>query len=126
MRKLGIDYIPTISLAEKHEEIYVEDKDKPVIIPKNSLGLQLLQRIRDEAHRFAITYHRSLRGKNTIRSILEDIPNIGPSRRRALLKHFGSIETIRKASLEELSQVDGMNKRAALSIIEYFGLNTSD
>lgn len=126
LRKLGIDYIPTISLAEKHEEIYVEDKDKPVIIPKNSLGLQLLQRIRDEAHRFAITYHRSLRGKNTIRSILEDIPNIGPSRRRALLKHFGSIETIRKASLEELSQVDGMNKRAALSIIEYFGLNTSD
>ena len=126
LKKLGIDYIPTISLAEKNEEIYMENQSKPIVIPKNSLALQLLQRIRDEAHRFAITYHRSLRGKDNIRSILEDIPNIGPSRRRALLKHFGSIEAIRRASLDELSQVEGMNRNAALSVIEYFGMGGSD
>ena len=104
----------------------MENQSKPIVIPKNSLALQLLQRIRDEAHRFAITYHRSLRGKDNIRSILEDIPNIGPSRRRALLKHFGSIEAIRRASLDELSQVEGMNRNAALSVIEYFGMGGSD
>ncbi|NLN40790.1 MAG: excinuclease ABC subunit UvrC [Clostridiales bacterium] len=126
LRKLGMDYIPIISLAEKNEEIYMENQDKPIVIPKNSLALQLLQRIRDEAHRFAITYHRSLRGKDNIRSILEDIPNIGPGRRRALLKHFGSIEAIRRASLEDLIKVDGMNRNAALSIMEYFGMDGAD
>lgn len=126
LRKLGVDYIPVISLAEKNEEIYMRNQNEPLVIPKNSLALQLLQRIRDEAHRFAITYHRSLRGKDNIRSILEDIPNIGPARRRALLKHFGSIEAIRRASFEELIQVDGMNKNAALSIMEYFGMDGTD
>ena len=126
LRKLGLDYIPVISLAEKNEEIYMENQDEPIVIPKNSLALQLLQRIRDEAHRFAITYHRSLRGKDSIRSILEDIPNIGPARRRALLKHFGSIEAIRRASFEELIKVDGMNSSAALSIMEYFGMDGSN
>jgi len=126
LRKLGVDYIPIISLAEKNEEIYLENHEKPIIIPKNNLALQLLQRIRDEAHRFAITYHRSLRGKDNIRSILEDIPNIGPARRRALLKHFGSIDSIRRASLEELIKVEGMNKSAALSIMEYFGMDGAD
>ena len=116
LRKLGVDYIPIISLAEKKREIYLENHEKPIIIPKNNLALQLLQRIRDEAHIVAITYHRSLRGKDNIRSILEDIPNIGPARRRALLKHFGSIDSIRRASLEELIKVEGMNKSAALSI----------
>ena len=104
----------------------MEGYDKPIIIPKNSFGLQLLQRIRDEAHRFAITYHRSLRGKNNIRTILEDIPNIGPNRRRAVFKYFGSIEAIRKATLEELSKVDGMNQKAALSVMEYFGMNSQN
>ncbi len=125
LKKLNIDYIPIISLAEKNEEIYMAHLGQPIVLPKNNLGLQLLQRIRDEAHRFAITYHRSLRGKDNIRSILEDIPNIGPSRRRALLKHFGSIEAIRKASLEELMSVNGMNRKAALSLMEYFGMDAS-
>lgn len=126
LRELGIDSIPIISLAEKFDEIYTERMEEPLVIPKNSLGLQLLQRVRDEAHRFALTYHRSLHSKTSIRSILEDIPQIGPGRRRALLKHFGSIEAIREANLEELSGVGGMNRRAALSIMEYFGMGNSD
>lgn len=126
LRELGIDSIPIISLAEKFDEIYIERMEEPLVIPKNSLGLQLLQRVRDEAHRFALTYHRSLHSKTSIRSILEDIPQIGPGRRRALLKHFGSIEAIREANLEELSGVGGMNRRAALSIMEYFGMGNSD
>lgn len=126
LRELGIDYIPTISLAEKNEEIYMDNMEEAIVIPKNNLGLQLLQRVRDEAHRFAISYHRSLRGKDNIRSILEDVPNIGPSRRRSLLKHFGSIEKMRRASFEELSKVEGMNQKAALSIIEYFGMDVPD
>ena len=126
LRELGIDYIPVISLAEKFDEIYTEEKEEPLVMQKNSLGLQLLQRIRDEAHRFALTYHRSLHSKNSIRSVLEDVPHIGPSRRRALLKHFGSIRAIRESNLEELSKVAGMNRKAALSIIEYFGMDHSD
>jgi excinuclease ABC subunit C len=126
LREMGIDYIPVISLAEKFDEVFTEGKEEPLVMPKNSLGLQLLQRIRDEAHRFALTYHRSLHSKNSIRSILEDIPHIGPSRRRALLKHFGSIKGIRDANLEELSKVAGMNRKAALSIMEYFGMDHSD
>ncbi|NLJ41751.1 MAG: excinuclease ABC subunit UvrC [Clostridiales bacterium] len=126
LRELKVDYIPVISLAEKNEEIYTPEQEKAVIIPKNNLGLQLLQRIRDEAHRFALAYHRSLRGKDNIRSILEDIPNIGPNRRRALLKYFGSIEAIRDSNLDELSGINGMNRKAAKSIIEYFGLEEQD
>lgn len=123
LKRLELESIPIISLAEKYDEIFMEHRDTPIVIEGRNHGLQLLQRVRDEAHRFAITYHRSLRDKNGIRSILEDIPNIGPSRRKALFKKFGSIESIRNASLEELSGVDGMNKLAALSIIEYFGMN---
>lgn len=126
LKELGIDYIPVISLAEKFEEVYTPESETPMVFPKDSLGLQLLQRIRDEAHRFAITYHRSLRGKNNIRSILEDIPDIGPSRRRALLRHFKSIEAIREADLEELIKVEGMNRRAAQNIMEYFGMDQVD
>lgn len=124
LRKLNIDFIPTISLAEKSNEVYMIGMEEPVAFPQNSLSLQLLQRIRDEAHRFAITYHRSLRGKSNIRSILEDIPNIGPNRRRALLSHFKSIEAIRRSNLEELSKVEGMNLKAAQSIVEYFGMDS--
>lgn len=123
LNKLGLDYIPTVGLAKRFEEIYTKDQEEPIIIPKDSNALQLLQRIRDEAHRFAITYHRSLRDRNSLRSILEDIPSIGPKRRAALFKHFGSIEAIRKATLDELCQVEGMNRKAAESIQQYFGTN---
>lgn len=119
LRELGLEYIPTIGLAERFEEVFMEGREDPIIIPRNSDALHLLQRIRDEAHRFAITYHRSLRGKSGLHSILEDIPGIGPKRRRELLRHFGSIDAIRKASLEELAKVEGMNRQAAENIKEY-------
>lgn len=119
LEDLGLDYIPTISLAEEFEEIYTLDDKEPLILPRGSGALHLLQRIRDEAHRFAISYHRSLRQKNTLHSVLEDIPEIGPKRRVALLRRFGSIEGIRAATLEELCSVEGMNRRAAQNIKDY-------
>ncbi|MBM7581561.1 excinuclease ABC subunit C [Caldicoprobacter guelmensis] len=119
LRRLGLVDIPVISLAKRLEEVYVEGKSEPVDIPKSSDALHLLQRIRDEAHRFAISYHRNLREKNSLRSILEDIPGIGPKRRAALLKCFGTLEAIRNATVEELASVEGMNMRAAQNIIEY-------
>ena len=82
--------------------------------------MQLVRRIQDEVHRFAITYHRSLRDKRTLHSILEDIPNVGEKRRRNLLMKFGSVENIRKANFEELLETDSIDKKAAQSIIEYF------
>jgi excinuclease ABC subunit C len=122
LREMGMDSIPIIGLAERFEEVYVPFKSDPVVIPKDSNALHLLERIRDEAHRFAITYHRSLHGKNNLRSVLEDIPGIGPKRRIALFNRFGSIDAIKKASVEELCEVPGMNKTAAQSIKEYFEL----
>lgn len=122
LREMDMDSIPIIGLAERFEEVYVPFKSDPVVIPKDSNALHLLERIRDEAHRFAITYHRSLHGKNNLRSVLEDIPGIGPKRRIALFNRFGSIDAIKKASVEELCEVPGMNKTAAQSIKEYFEL----
>lgn len=119
LEELNLDYIPIISLAEKYEEVYMIDRIEPLIIPRNANALHLIQRIRDEAHRFALSYHRSLRQKESIHSILEDIPEIGPKRRIALLKKFGSVEAIRAASLEELCSVDGMTRRAAQNIKDY-------
>ena len=84
---------------------------EPIRLPSNSNALHLLQRIRDEAHRFALTYHRSLRTKNSLHSVLLDIPGIGPKRMKQLLKVFGSVSGIRKASVEQLAKVEGMNKR---------------
>lgn len=120
LRGLGISDIPVIGLAEEFEEIYMEDREEPVRIPRDANALHLLQRVRDEAHRFAITYHRSLRDKNSLHSVLEDIPEIGPKRRRELFKYFGSVDAIRGASMDELCKVPGMNKRAAERIREYF------
>jgi len=117
---LGLKHIPTIGLAKQFEEIYIEGRDDPIVLPRNSEALHLIQRVRDEAHRFAITYHRSLRGKSGMHSILEDIPGVGEKRRKALLKHFASIAQIKKATVEELSKVEGMNAKAAQSVYEYF------
>ena len=110
--------VPAIGLAKKQEEIFIPGRSEPLVLPRDSQGLYLLQRIRDEAHRFAIGYHRKLRTKKTLASILEDIPGIGPKRRQALLKHFGSIEAIRQASVEELAAVKGMTRKAAEMVRE--------
>src|SRR5690606_35517074 len=119
LEALGLGYILVIRLAEKFEEVYVPESNEPLIIPRDSDALHLLQRIRDEAHRFALSYHRSLRQKNSLHSVLEDIPEIGPKRRVALLREFGTVEGIRAASLEELCNVEGMNRRAAQNIKDY-------
>ena len=116
--ELGLD-IPFIGLAERMEEVFVEGQSDPVNLPRNTKGSLLLQRIRDEAHRFALTYHRNLRGKASRRSILDDIPGVGPKRKKALLRHFGTVKAIRQASIEELSRVEGINRKVAKEIYQY-------
>ncbi|HIU09676.1 MAG TPA: excinuclease ABC subunit UvrC [Candidatus Avidehalobacter gallistercoris] len=111
--------IPVFGLAESEEWIYRPHDSEPIILPKSSHGLQLLQRVRDEAHRFGITYQRRLREKGQKASALDNIPGIGPTRRAALLRAFGSLEQIMQASVEELSLAESMNRRAAASLYDY-------
>lgn len=112
------DAVPVIGLAKREEEVFLPGQPEPLILPRNSQGLFLLQRIRDEAHRFGVSYHRQLRGKSAVRSRLDDIPGIGSRRRKALMQKFGSLEAIREASLEELAAVPGMTRKAAESLKE--------
>ncbi|NLL47295.1 MAG: excinuclease ABC subunit UvrC [Firmicutes bacterium] len=116
--ELGL-IMPFVSLAEKREEIYLEGQAQPVVWPLDSPGLLLLRKIRDEAHRFALTYHRNLRGKATRGSILDEIPGVGPKRKKALLKHFGSVKQIRSATPEQLAEVSGINLKLAAEIYQY-------
>jgi excinuclease ABC subunit C len=111
--------VPVVGLAKEREEIFVPGQSDPILLPRGSQGLFLMQRIRDEAHRFALQYHRRLRGKKTLTSALEEIPGIGPRRRQTLLKHFGSLEGIREATVEELMVVPGMTRRAAEQVKEH-------
>lgn len=111
-----LDTIPVAGLAKRHEEVYLPDEDYPVSFEKNSPGLQLLQRSRDEAHRFAISAHRKRRSHQGLQSSLEKIPGIGPTRRRELLKKFHTIQNIRQASVEELSQTPKITLKIAQSI----------
>lgn len=104
---------PVASLAKQLEEIHVPDRAEPIRLPRNSRVLQLLQRVRDEAHRFAITYHRQLRSRTVRSSALDEIPGIGEKRRQALLNHFGSMKRVREASLDELASVPAMSRKAA-------------
>jgi excinuclease ABC subunit C len=107
------DQVPAVGLAKQEEEIFLPGRSEPLRLPGTSEGLYLMQRIRDEAHRFAITYHRTVRRKQTITSQLDDVPGIGPKRRSALLKYFGSLDAIRAASVDELAAVPGMTRKAA-------------
>ncbi|HHT89484.1 MAG: excinuclease ABC subunit UvrC [Bacillota bacterium] len=111
--------IPFLSLAEKREEIYLEGQSQPVVWPLDSPGLLLLRRIRDEAHRFALTYHRNLRGKATRGSVLDAIPGVGPKRKKELIRHFGTIKKIRAATLDELSEVTGISAKLAAEIYQH-------
>lgn len=111
-----MDKVPVIGLAKQEEEIFFPHNSQPLILPRHSQGLYLVQRIRDEAHRFGITAHRNKRSKLGLASQLDSIPEIGPTRRKALLKHFGSIDKIKEASMEELSTVKGMNEIAAKNV----------
>ena len=112
--------VPVIGLAKQFEWIFVEGKSDPVILPGNSQALFLMQRIRDEAHRFAITYHRNLRGKRNLVSVLDHIAGIGEKRRQALRKKFGTIQKMREASLDELAAAPGMTKPAAQAVYNFF------
>lgn len=123
MHELGFAFIATIGLAKQFELVFVEGRDLPIELPQNSRSLFLLQRIRDEAHRFAITYHRNLRGTDALRSQLEQIPGIGVARTRALLKKFDSLEKLALASLQELADTPGMNVKAAEEVSGYLRQN---
>ncbi|HZU69075.1 MAG TPA: excinuclease ABC subunit UvrC [Ktedonobacteraceae bacterium] len=120
LQELHID-VPTVGLAKENEEIFIPGSPDPIILPRSSQGLYLVQRIRDEAHRFGITYHRKLRSDRTFKSVLDEIPGIGPKRKQALMKHFGSVRAISNASLEELAALDGMTRDAAEKVKEYIG-----
>jgi excinuclease ABC subunit C len=117
--ELGVE-IPLVSLAEKNEEIYQPHRSEPLVLPRRDEGLRLLQRLRDEAHRFAVEYNRQRRTRRMTSSALDHIEGVGPQRRRALLKEFGSVNGIREASLEELAAVPSMNRNVALRVYEYF------
>ena len=119
MRAVGMEKIPTFALAKENEWIFVEDRPEPIVLPRTSPGLRLLQRARDEAHRFGLGFHRQLRGRAAVASVLEDVPGIGPRRRKALLQAFGSLAAIRDADLEALAGVRGMNRAAAEELLQY-------
>lgn len=113
-----LDDVPAVGLAKAREEVFKPGQSQPITLPLDSPGLQLLQRVRDEAHRFAISYHQGLRRRQGLSSVLEEIPGIGAKRRRALLRRFGSLEGIREASIDDLSSVDGMNRSLASRVRE--------
>jgi len=108
--------VPVVGLAKQEEEIFFPHKSDPLVLPRHSQALYLVQRIRDEAHRYGITAHRARRSKQGLASQLDTIPEIGPTRRKALLKHFGSMDKIREASVEELAAIQGMTRNAAESV----------
>jgi excinuclease ABC subunit C len=110
------DRVPVVGLAKQAEEIFFPHKSASLKLPRHSQGLYLVQRIRDEAHRFGITAHRARRSKQGMASALDTIPGVGPARRKALLKHFGSVDKIRSATMEELMAVKGISADVAESI----------
>jgi len=120
LNSLGIKNQGVVALAKRLDEVFLPGGSDPLMIPKGSASLKLLQRIRDEAHRFAVEYHRKLRKKRTIQSELDMIPGIGEARRRVLLKRFGSVEKIRQAGLKEILQIKGISKRVAENIYKHF------
>jgi excinuclease ABC subunit C len=118
LKELGVENQPIISLAKKFEEVFLPGQSRPILLPRDSGALFVLQQIRDEAHRFAITFHRDLRGKKSMQSVLDSIHGIGEKRKQTLLEHFGSVGKIREASEEELSKVPGFNRTVAKQVYE--------
>lgn len=119
MLHLGVADIPLASIAKKEEELYTPDSSEPIRLPRNAPSLFVLQQVRDEAHRFAITYHRKTRGRTSLKSALDLVPGIGPSRKRALMRRFGSVKAIREASEIELASTPGMTQRLAEKVKDY-------
>ncbi|OEH65155.1 excinuclease ABC subunit C [Arthrobacter sp. D4] len=128
LAELGIDDVYVVGLAKRLEEVWLPDSDFPVILPRTSQGLYLLQRIRDEAHRFAITFHRQKRGKAMTVSALDGVPGLGEAKRKALVAHFGSLKKIKAASVEELTSAKGIGPALAAAVVRHLGSaeNTED
>lgn len=124
MSPLGLA-IPAFGLAKEREELYAPGRPEPIVLPRQSAALHLLQRLRDEAHRFAVGYHRKVRNAEGLRSILDDVPGIGPRRKAVLLKAYPTLAAIREASVEELRGLPGMNAAAAEAVKEYLGRTRS-
>ncbi len=118
LQELGLERLDCVALAKRHEEIYSPKFPEPILLPRSSAALRLVQQIRDETHRLAVTYHRQVRTRAGLRSLLDEVPGIGPKRKAALLRHFGSLEAIRAASVEELAAVPGMDRRTAQRLKE--------
>jgi excinuclease ABC subunit C len=116
MRKLGVTDVALCGLAKRLEEVWLPDRADPVILPRTSEALYLLQRVRDEAHRLAITYHRQRRSKSMTVSALDDVPGLGELRRKALLRAFGSVKRLRAATVEEIAEVPGVGRRTAEAV----------
>jgi excinuclease ABC subunit C len=117
LAELGIDDIALVGLAKRLEEVWLPGADDPVVLPRSSEGLYLLQRVRDEAHRFAITFHRQRRSKTMTASALDDVAGLGKTRRTALLRHFGSLKRLRAASAEEIAEVPGIGAMTAQAVV---------
>ncbi len=119
MQELNLESIPVAAIAKEEEEIFIPQESESLLLPRSSQGLYLMQRIRDEAHRFALSYHLKVRRREGLKSGLDLVPGIGPKRKRLLLRRFGSLEAIREASVEELAAVPGMTRRLAEKVKEY-------
>jgi excinuclease ABC subunit C len=119
LKEFGLfELVPVCGLAKQMEEIFLPGQSQSILLPRRSQGLFLLQRVRDEAHRFALEHHRSRRGHIGLASQLDSIPGIGPTRRKALLKRFGSLDGIREATVEEIASVRGMTREVAQAVKE--------
>jgi len=114
---LGVTDVALCGLAKRLEEVWLPGEDEPVILPRTSEGLYLLQRVRDEAHRFAIAYHRSTRSKAMTASELDGVAGLGETRRKAVLRHFGSLKRLRAAGVEEVMEVPGIGRRTAEAVV---------
>ncbi|MCW2543333.1 MAG: excinuclease subunit UvrC, partial [Frankiales bacterium] len=114
---LGVNDVALCGLAKRLEEVWLPGVAEPVIMPRTSEGLYLQQRVRDEAHRFAIAYHRQKRSKAMTASALDDVPGLGETRRKALLRHFGSLKNVKAAGVEEIMQVPGVGRRTAEAVL---------
>jgi excinuclease ABC subunit C len=122
--ELGIDDIAVCGLAKRLEEVWVPDEEDPVVLPRTSEGLYLLQRVRDEAHRFAITYQRAKRAKRFRASPLDDVPGLGETRKQVLIKHFGSVKKLRSATIDQICEVPGIGRKTAEAIAVAFAQAT--
>ncbi|MBR2039164.1 MAG: excinuclease ABC subunit UvrC, partial [Phascolarctobacterium sp.] len=126
IRGLGLHDLPVVGLAKREEEIFIPGQSESILLDRDSASLHLIQRIRDEAHRFAITFHRKLRGKRNLVSVLDHVEGIGPKRRQELWKKFKTLDAMKEASVEELAAVDGMNYPAAQTLYDFFRMELLD